>query len=69
MPIAAIVPKIVAANAAINPMMSVFHKALASEWWIPPWKIEAYSLSEKPVQLPKTLASVNEKIMIIRMGA
>ena len=32
-----------------------------------PEKSELYSLNEKPVQLPNTFASVNEKIMIIRM--
>jgi hypothetical protein len=42
--------------------------AFTSEWCMPPENNELYNLVEKPVQLPNTFASVNEKIMMIRMG-
>jgi hypothetical protein len=35
----------------------------------PPEKSEVYKSAEKPVQLPKTLESVNEKIAMMMMGA
>jgi hypothetical protein len=33
-----------------------------------PAKRELYNFVENPVQLPSTFASVNEKIMIIKIG-
>lgn len=68
MPMAAKLPRRVLAVAAISAMTKVFPIALISEWCMPPVKSELYSLVENPVQLPSTLASVNENIMIIRIG-
>jgi hypothetical protein len=66
---AAMLPKAVETVAAINAIKMVLTMASISELFMPPEKSELYSLNEKPVQLPNTFASVNEKIMIIRMGA
>ena len=68
MPIAARLPSRVEAVAAIVAIANVFQMAFISEWCIPPVNSELYSLVENPVQLPSTLASVKEKIIIIRMG-
>ena len=67
-PMAAILPNAVDAVAAINAMAKVFQMAFMSEWCMPPENNELYNLNEKPVQLPNTLASVKEKIIIIKMG-
>ena len=68
MPIAAMLPSAVDAVAASMAMAKVFQMAFISEWCMPPVKRELYSLVENPVQLPNTLASVKEKIIMIRIG-
>ena len=68
MPIAARLPSRVDAVAAIVAMANVFQMAFISEWCMPPVNSELYNLVENPVQLPSTLASVKEKIIMIRMG-
>ena len=67
-PIAAILPNSVETVAAIIAMANVFHNALTNERCTPPVNSELYNLVENPVQFPKTFASVNEKIIIIRIG-
>lgn len=54
--------------AAIMAIANVFQRALTSECCTLPAKRELYNFVEKPVQLPNTLASVNEKIMMIKIG-
>ena len=68
MPIAARLPSRVEAVAAIVAIANVFQMAFISEWCMPPVNSELYNLVENPVQLPNTLASVKEKIIMIRMG-
>ncbi len=67
-PIAAILPRIVEIDAASMAMANVFHKAPTSERCTPPVNKEVYNFVENPVQLPSTFASVNEKIIMIRIG-
>ena len=67
-PMAAMLPNIVEMDAASMAMANVFHKAPTSERCTPPVNNELYSFVENPVQLPSTLASVKEKIIMIRIG-
>ena len=61
----------VAKDAAITAMIRVFWIACMSE--LPPWTLPEkrfeYSSVEKPVQLPRTLLSVNEKTAMNTIGA
>lgn len=70
MPMAAIVPNIVDRLAAMTAMIKVFLTADISEElpFIPPEKRFSYSLSENPVQLPRTLDSVNENTAMNMRG-
>ena len=67
-PIAATLPNKVDTVAAIMAIANVFQRALTNECCTLPAKRELYNFVENPVQLPSTFASVNEKIMIIRIG-
>ena len=60
MPIAARLPKRVETVAAIRAIKMVLTNAFINEWCAPVWNNDSYSFSEKPLQLPKTFASVNE---------
>jgi hypothetical protein len=66
---AATVPSMVENIAATMAMIRVFWIALIREWWDPEVNSEVYSSVEKPVQFPSTLASVNENIAMISIGA
>ena len=70
-PIAAIVPRIVEIVAAISAMTMVFWMACIRDPppCMSPENRLAYSFVEKPVQLPRTLLSVNEKTAMNTIGA
>ena len=67
-PMAAMLPKRVDIAEAIRAMAKVFPIAPTNECCTFPAKRELYSFKEKPVQLPNTFASVNEKNMIMAIG-
>ena len=69
MPIAAMLPSSVETAAAIRAIVNVFSMASTSECRTPPEKSDVYRLVENPVQLPKTLASVNENMAMMSIGA
>jgi hypothetical protein len=50
-------------------MIKVFFMASINELLTPPVNNDEYSSVEKPVQLPNTLDSVNEKTAIMTIGA
>jgi hypothetical protein len=66
---AATVPSSVDTVAATRAIRKVFLIASMRRALTPPEKSEVYKSAEKPVQLPKTLESVNEKIAMMMMGA
>jgi hypothetical protein len=68
-PIAATVPNNVDTEAAMNAMMNVLRIASINELFTPPENSDEYSSVEKPVQLPSTLDSVNEKMAMMIIGA
>jgi hypothetical protein len=68
-PIAATVPSKVDTEAATKAMIKVFFMASINELLTPPEKSDEYNSVEKPVQLPNTLDSVNEKMAIMAIGA
>ena len=68
MPIAAILPRRVASDEATRAITMVFLMALTSEFDMPPLKRLVYNFNEKPVQLPNTFVSENEKMAMMRIG-
>jgi hypothetical protein len=66
---AATVPSIVETVAATVAIRKVFFMASIRRSLTPPEKSEVYKSAEKPVQLPKTLDSVNENIAMMMIGA
>jgi hypothetical protein len=68
MPMAAMLPSIVAKTDAMIAITTVFCIALISEPDILPSNRLVYSLRENPVQLPSTLVSVNENMAMIIIG-
>lgn len=61
-------PKKVDAAEAMTAMANVFQIAPTNECCTLPANKELYNLREKPVQLPNTFESVNEKNMMIAIG-